>query len=86
MQLLRTIKSDYEFFHHQPLNILVALDGENQELLLNYWRTNSGNKSGTNANTKISGYKLILDQEFQSLKIDFSEIFQFEAKDLLQTK
>jgi hypothetical protein len=86
MQLLRTIKSDYEFFHHQPLNILVAIDGENKDLLLKFWRNNTGKKSTNTAHAKISGYKLILDQEFQSLKIDFSEMFQFDARDLMQTK
>jgi len=86
MPVLRTIKSDYEFFHHQALDVLVALDSENRKMLSTYWKTNKGKQKGTLPSLKLTGYKLALDEEFQSLKIDFSNSFQFEAKDLQQTK
>ena len=84
MPILRTIKSDYEFFHHQELDILVAIDSENRNILSDYWKATKGKQKGKSP--KIKGYKLIPDEEFQSLKIDFSESFQFEAKNLVQTK
>jgi hypothetical protein len=86
MPILRTIKSDYEFFHHVELDILVALDAENRKLVSTYWKTNKGKQKGTLPNLKVTGYKLVPDEEFQSLKIDFTQSFQFEAKHLQQTK
>ena len=86
MAILRTIKSDYEFFQHQTLEILVALDAENRKLLSNYWKSNKGKKKTTVPQIQVNGYKLILDEEFETLKIDFSELFSFEAKDLIKAK
>jgi hypothetical protein len=85
MPILRIIKSDYEFFHHEILDTLVALDAENRKLVSTYWKTNKG-KQGTLPKFKVTGYKLVPDEELQSLKIDFTQSFLFEAKHLLQTK
>jgi hypothetical protein len=86
MPILRTIKSDFEFFHHEELDILIALDAENRKLLSTYWKTNKGKQKATLLKMIVTGYKLVTDEEFQSLKIDFTQSFQFEAKHLLQTK
>jgi hypothetical protein len=86
MPILRTTKSDYEFFHHGELDILVALDAENRKMVSTYWKTNKGKQKGALPNLKVTGYKLVPDEEFQSLKIDFTQSFQFEAKHLQQTK
>lgn len=86
MPILRTIKSDYEFFYHQKLDIIVALDAENRVLLTNFWKNNKGKYKGTTAKLKIAGFKLVLDEEFESLKIDFSQSFQFEAGELEKVK
>jgi len=82
MPILRIIKSDYEFYHHQALNIVVALDEENRKILTTWWKENNGKQQGVLPKLKVTGFKLINDEEFQSLKIDFSESFQFEAKEL----
>lgn len=86
MPILRTIKSEYDFFHHQELNILIALDAENGKMVSTYWKANKSKQKGTLPNLKVTGYKLVPDEEFQSLKIDFTQTFQFEAKHLLKTK
>jgi hypothetical protein len=86
MPILRTIKCDFEFFHHQELDILIALDAENRKLVSTYWKTNKGKQKGALPNQKVTGFKLVPDEEFQSLKIDFTQSFQFEAKHLQQTK
>jgi hypothetical protein len=86
MPILRTIKSDFDFYHHQELDILIALDAENRKLVSTYWKTNKSKQKGTLPNQKVTGFKLVPDEEFQSLKIDFSQSFQFEAKHLQQTK
>lgn len=86
MPILRTIKSDYEFYHHQELDILIALDDENGKAVSTYWKTNKGKQKGALPNLKVTGFKLVPDEEFQSLKIDFTQSFQFEAKHLLKTK
>jgi len=86
MTILRTIKNDYDFYHHQTLDIFIALNDENKQILSSYWKANKGKQKGTLPKLKITGYKLVFDEEFQSLKIDFAETFEFEAKDLHQTK
>jgi len=86
MPVLRTIKNDYEFYHHQKLDILVAIDTKNRKLLLNYWKSSKGKKKETLKKIKVSAYKMIEDEEFQSLKIDFTQSFQFDAKELVKIK
>jgi hypothetical protein len=86
MPVLRIIKSDYEFFHHEALDLFVALDDENNKMLSTYWKAKKAKQKGLPSTLKVKGYKLVFDEEFQSLKIDFSEIFQFDANDLHRTK
>ncbi|HNW49566.1 MAG TPA: hypothetical protein PKH79_00705 [Prolixibacteraceae bacterium] len=86
MPVLRTIKSDYEFYHDQKSDQFVALDSANRKLLSDYWKANKGKQKTTAPKLMIPGYKLVMDEEFQSLKIDFTEVFQSEAKDLEKTK
>jgi glucose dehydrogenase len=86
MALLRSIKNEYEFFHHQKLDALIALDKQNSKIVSSFWKSNKGKKNTTLPKTKAEGYKFILDEEFDSLKIDFTQSFMFEAKDLVKAK
>ena len=86
MALLRTIKSDYEFYHHESLNILIALDEENQKKLSNFWKMNKGKKKEALPKLKVNGYRFILDEEFGSLKIDFSQEHVYDATELMKAK
>jgi hypothetical protein len=86
MPVLRTIKSEYEFFHNEKLDLFVALDASNSEALSTYLKAKKARQKGTPSTIKLQGYKLIFDEEFQSLKIDFSQTFQFDGNDLHRTK
>jgi hypothetical protein len=86
MPVLRVIKSEYEFFYNEKLDVFVALDAENSEALSNYWKAKKGKQKAVPSVARLKGYKLIFDEEFQSLKIDFSNVFQFDANYLQRTK
>ncbi|MFA9389730.1 MAG: hypothetical protein ACERKD_07975 [Prolixibacteraceae bacterium] len=86
MALLRSIKNEYEFYHHQSLNILVALDAENQQILSAFWKTNKGKKKESLPKLKVNGFQFIKDEELDSLKIDFSKICSFDAVELISAK
>lgn len=84
MALLRSIKSNYFFYHHQKLDVLVAVDAENSKLISKFRKRKKGEKN--NLKTKVEAYKFIMDEEFGSLKIDFSQSFYFDIADLTKTK
>jgi len=86
MPVLRTIKSEYEFYYNEPLELFVALDSENSKALSTFWKENKGKQKQALPGTRVTGFKLIFDEEFQSLKIDFDQTFQFNMKDLQRTK
>jgi len=83
MGILRTIKSDYEIYENQALECLVAILRDDCKQIKAYRKKNKGQKNMPGE--LISGYKMVLDEEFDSLKIDFSEECQFEIRDLVNT-
>lgn len=66
-------------YEHTGLSVLVAISQENNRTVKAFQKKHSKNKKSTE---KISGFKLVVDQEFGSLKVDFSESFDFLIKDL----
>lgn len=84
MGILRTIKSDYEMYENQNLNCFVAIERDDCKLIKAYHKTNKGKKPLPSQ--KIKGYKFIMDEEFESLKIDFSSEHQYEIRDLVKVK
>lgn len=65
-------------YEHTKEGMLVAIENENSKKISEYFKANKGAKKLPN--DKINGYKFILDDEFNSLKIDFSEEFDFEIQ------
>lgn len=65
-------------YEHTKEGMLVAIEKENSKKISEYFKANKGAKKLPN--DKINGYKFILDEEFNSLKIDFSEDFDFEIQ------
>lgn len=80
MGVLRTIKSDYEIYENTVLECLVAIQRDDCKKIKAYRKKNKGQKDKPSA--LIAGYKFVMDEEFNSLKIDFSEELQFEIRDL----
>lgn len=84
MGILRTIKSDYEMYEHQGQNCFVAIQRDDCKQIKAYYKTNKGKKPLPGQ--KINGYKFVVDEEFDSLKIDFTQKHQFEIRDLIKVK
>ena len=84
MGILRTIKSDYEMYENQSLQCFVAISRDDCKQIKSYYKTNKGKKPLPSQ--KIKGYKFVMDEEFESLKIDFSKDLQFEIRDLAKVK
>ncbi len=80
MGLLRTIKSEYEFYESMDQECIVAIERTDCQKIKAFFKRNKGIKPLPSE--LITGYKMILDEEFDSLKIDFSNTFEFEIKNL----
>lgn len=86
MALLRTIKDKFSYYHHLKLGTLVALDEENEMLLKNFARASKHKRQKNAPTIKVKAYKFIMDEEFESLKIDFSKTHTFVSSDLIKAK
>ncbi|MCU4156996.1 hypothetical protein J1N10_13485 [Carboxylicivirga sp. A043] len=84
MGILRNIKSDYEIYENENLQCLVAIERNDCKQIKAYRKKYKG-KEPLPSQT-VEGYKFVMDEEFKSLKIDFSEKLQFEIKDLVNVK
>jgi hypothetical protein len=84
MGILRNIKSDYEIYENISLECLVAIDREDCKQIKAYRKKHKG-KEPMPSQT-VDGYQFVVDEEFDSLKIDFSKKFSFEIKDLVNVK
>lgn len=84
MEILRTIKSDYEMYENQRLECLVAIDREECNVIKSYFKKYKGKKE--QPKDKVSGFKFVTDKEFDSLKIDFENKLEFQIKDLVKVK
>ena len=80
MTVLRTIKPQHVIYEHVELNILVAISVDLTDLIKKYWKENKG-KSVLNSD-KISGFRMIHDENQDSLNIAFDNQEQFEIKQL----
>ena len=84
MEILRTIKSDYEMYENVRLECFVAIERDDCKVVTSYFKKYKGKKE--QPNDAISGFKFVMDDEFDSLKIDFENKCQFKIKDLVKVK
>ncbi len=84
MGILRNIKSDYEVYENVKLECLVAIERDDCKQIKAYRKKYKG-KEPLPSQT-VEGYKFVMDEEFESLKIDFSQKFDFEIRDLVNVK
>ncbi len=84
MGILRNIKSDYEIYENVSLECLVAIERDDCKQIKAYRKKYKG-KEPLPSQT-IEGYQFIMDEEFGSLKIDFSKKLNFEIRDLVNVK
>ncbi len=84
MGVIRLIKSDYEMYENQRLGCLVAIERDDCKLIKAYFKKYKGKQD--QPDDKVPGYKFVMDEEFESLKIDFETKFEFEIRDLSKVK
>ena len=65
-------------YEHTKECMLVAIEKENAKKISEYFKANK--KAKKLPNDKINGYKFIMDEEYNSLKIDFEAEFEFEIQ------
>lgn len=65
-------------YEHTKEGVLVAIEKENSKKIGAFFKAYKGKKKVPN--DKINGFKFILDEEFDSLKIDFSTELEFEIQ------
>ncbi len=71
-------------YEYQSLECLVAIErGEAKKIKA--FRKKYKGKNDKPGDT-VSGYKFVVDEEFDSLKIDFSEQFDLEIRHLVNVK
>ena len=80
MNILGNKKKSEVIYEHLKLGVLIAISSENHSIITDIFKKYKGKKSLPTE--KIQGYKMEVDQEFGSLKIDFSKTFEFHIKDL----
>ena len=80
MNILGAKKKADVIYEHQSLGVLVSLSNENHEKVKSFQKKYKNAKKAPS--DKVNGYKLILDEEFGSLKVDFSCSFNFLIKEL----
>jgi len=84
MGILRNIKSDYEVYENTTLGCLVAIERNDCKQIKAYRKKYKGKEPLPDE--VVKGYKFVMDEEFESLKIDFTQQFDFQIKDLVNAK
>lgn len=82
MPILRKDENSHLIYEAQSLGQLIAIAKADQSLIKKFWKSYKG-KSSVPAD-KISGHPMILDEEFQTLKIDFDQTIEVEIRDLVK--
>jgi hypothetical protein len=81
MGIIRKDKEAYQIYENQQLGILVAVLNENTPQIKAFYK-----KKKEQAKDEIKGYEFILDEETDSLKIDFTKEKTFKISDLKKFK
>lgn len=71
----------YNHYTNNELNCLVAIERNNSKLIGKTFKKYKKAELIPDDIT-VEGYQFILDEEYQSLKIDFSNLLVFKVKDL----
>ena len=80
MNILGDKKKSEVIYEHSSLAILVAIPYVNNTLVRAFFKQYKNKKNPPS--DKVIGYKMIIDEEFDSLKIDFSNPCDFIISEL----
>lgn len=84
MGILRNTTSNFDIYENQKEGILVAIDRGEASAIKAYFKKYKG-KSNPPKET-IKGHPFILDEEYDSLKIDFNKTVNYTISDLQKFK
>jgi|GEM_PF-1241841 len=74
------VNTEHVIYENLVKGMLVAIPSDENLKIRAFQKKNKGKKKLPS--TKVKGYSFVLDEEFNSLKIDFSTELNFEIKDL----
>jgi hypothetical protein len=80
MPILPFQNVEHLVYEHQSAGKLVAIEKEESKKVGAFFKKYKGKKS--KPSEKVTGFWFVLDEEHNSLKIDFSEEIQIEIKEL----
>ena len=72
---------EHVIYEHAKEGKLFAVEKSNSELIKAFFKKNKSKKA--KPTDKISGYWFVMDEEYNSLKIDFSEEVKVEIRELV---
>ncbi|WP_075602972.1 hypothetical protein [Saccharicrinis aurantiacus] len=84
MGILRSIKNEHILFENTALECVVAIHESEVKKIKTYFKKYKGKKE--KPSELVNGYLFIYDEEFESNKIDFSKVVEFEIRDLSKIK
>ncbi len=81
MPILPFQNIEHLIYEHQKAGRLVAVEKEESKKISAFLKKYKGKK--TKPNEKVTGFWFVLDDEYNSLKIDFKEEVKVEIKELV---
>ena len=80
MPILPFQNKEHTIYENLSEGMLVAISEENSKKVAEFFKKNKGKKKLPQ--TKIKGFIFVMDEEYNSLKIDFTKEIDFLIKDL----
>ena len=80
MPILPSQNKEHIIYENISEGMLVAISEENSKKVAEFFKKNKGKKKLPQ--TKIKGFIFVMDEEYNSLKIDFTKEIDFLIKDL----
>ncbi|MGB1041309.1 MAG: hypothetical protein ACPGVD_10585 [Flavobacteriales bacterium] len=81
MPILPFNNVEHVIYEHTKEGKLFAVEKSNTELIKAFFKKNKSKKA--KPSDEISGYWFVMDEEYNSLKIDFSEEIKVEIRELV---
>lgn len=84
MAIIRNSTIDFEIYENQSQGILIAISRDDVAIIKSYFKKYKGKKNAPR--DKVNGNPFILDEEFDSLKVDYSTTKSYLISDLKKFK
>lgn len=77
MSIIREIKNEHFIYEDEENGLLVAISKDDQKAIKKYWKS-----KGKTEVTAVPGHPMVVDEEHNSLKIDFSKTNAYNIQNL----